>query len=217
VLLQLQQPLRAPEPAGRTADLAAKEQAEAKPEGAADRVQAFIGIQPRVMGALERPHILIVATDQIGGHGQKLEIVAAQRRRLVGARERLIGIGPGPPPVMRTAPFERADSVRSGRGRLASIELAHPLSSDRPESLTDPALHSAGFQPPSCGRDRWREAGAGPAAGRLLSYRPLGRGPFSSDAGRDRCAMAEGSREAGQDPVSETSSEPTPVRDAIKA
>jgi hypothetical protein len=233
VLLLLQQPLRAPEPARRAADVAAKEETEAEPECAADRVQAFIGIQPRVMGALERPQILIVATDQVGRHGQKLEIVAAQRRRLVGAREGLIGIGPGPPPVVRTAPFDLADPIRNRRGRLASIELAHPLSSDRAESLTDPALHSAGFQPstvmPRCGAistklTRPSELRQGSMA---RSWRwPKGRtaamlrssrsSPFSSDVGRDRCPWPTQPR-SGLDPVSETSSEPTPVRDAIKA
>ena len=61
------------------------------------------------MGTLERPQIVIVATDQIRRHREQLEILTSERSRLIGERERLVGIGPGPPPVMLTAPFERAD------------------------------------------------------------------------------------------------------------
>ena len=54
VLLVLQQPLGAGEPARRTALLSAKEKTQAQPECATDGAQAFTGIQVGVMGAFER-------------------------------------------------------------------------------------------------------------------------------------------------------------------
>ena len=83
------------------------------------------------MGALERCEIVVVPADQIRRHRQQLEIRALQRRRLIGARERLVGIRPGAPLVAGTASFELAGRMGAGALRVASIEWAHPLASDR--------------------------------------------------------------------------------------
>ena len=131
VLLAFEQPLGAGEPSGRAARLSSKEKTQAQPERATDGAQAFIGVQVRLMGTLERPQIVVVPTDQIRRHRQQLEILASQRSRLIGERERLVGIGPGPPPVARTAPFELADHLRGTAVRVGLIEWAHALRSDR--------------------------------------------------------------------------------------
>ena len=64
------------------------------------------------MGALERLQIVIVSTDQVRRHRQQLEILASQRSRLISEGQRLVGIGPGPSPVVLPAPFELADHLR---------------------------------------------------------------------------------------------------------
>ena len=124
VLLVLEQPLGAGDPAGRGAHLAAKEKTQAQPECGTDGAQAFAGFQVRVMGTFQRPQIIIVPTDQIGRHRQQLEILAFQSGRLIGCRERPVGVGPGAPPVMLAAAFKfaqawayfgRSDRVDRGR------------------------------------------------------------------------------------------------------
>ena len=79
VLLVLEQPLGAGDPAGRATHLAAKEKTEAQPECGTDGAQAFAGVQVRMMGTFERPQIVLVPTDQIRRHRQQLEILASQR------------------------------------------------------------------------------------------------------------------------------------------
>ena len=73
------------------------------------RAQSFAGLQVRVMGALEAAHVVVVATEHVGRRRQQLEVLRSQRSRLVGARQRLVGVGPRPPVVGLTAPFELID------------------------------------------------------------------------------------------------------------
>ena len=79
------------------------------------------------MGTFERLQIIVVPTDQIRRHRQQLEILALQSGRLIGGRERPVGIGPGAPPVMLTAPFELAEPGRSSGVRIALLEVAHHI------------------------------------------------------------------------------------------
>ena len=145
VLLVFQQPLGARDPAGRRPHLATKEKAEAQPECATDGAPAFTGIQVRLMGTFKRLQIVVVPADQIRRHGQQLEILAAQSGCLIGCRERAVGIGPGPPLVALTAPFEFAAHARAAAVGAALIEVAHlrrSVAGEPNRSRADPA----GFQ-----------------------------------------------------------------------
>ena len=94
VRLAFQQALGTGEPPSRAPRLSAKEQTQAQPERAANSSHAFASGQIRLMCALERTQIVFVAPQQIRRHGQQLEIFTGEGRRLIGARERLVGIGP---------------------------------------------------------------------------------------------------------------------------
>ena len=128
ILLVLQQPLGARDPTGRWPHLSAKEKAQAQPECGTNGAQAFTRIEVGVMGTFKRLQIILVPTDQIRRHRQQLEILAFQSGRLIGCRERPVGIGPGAPPVMLTAPLELAEHGRISGVRIGLIEVAHPRS-----------------------------------------------------------------------------------------
>ena len=65
--------------------------------------------------------------NQIRRHRQQLEIVAAQSGRLIGCRERAVGIAPGAPPVMLAALFKVAKHGPISDARIALIEVAHQV------------------------------------------------------------------------------------------
>jgi hypothetical protein len=84
------------------------------------------------MGTFKRPGIIIVSTDQIRRHRQTLEILGFRRRRLIGQRERLVGIGPCPPPVGLATPLNYPRHVRGAAARAALVETTHALCSNPP-------------------------------------------------------------------------------------
>ena len=94
VLLVLEQLLGAGDPTGCGARLAPKEKMEAQPECGTDGALAFTGIQVRVMGTFKCLQIILVPTGQIRRHRQELWMLASQRGRPIGCRERAVGIGP---------------------------------------------------------------------------------------------------------------------------
>lgn len=79
------------------------------------------------MGALERTQIVFVATDQIRRHGQQLEIFTDEGRGLIGARERIVGIGPVSLRIARPTLLKFAGHVADVW--LLLIKVAHGLHS----------------------------------------------------------------------------------------
>jgi hypothetical protein len=79
-----EQPFGTAKPAGRPARLAAKEQTQAQPEGAANRADTLPGIQMSVVCAFERAQVFIVPPDQVCRHGKQFEIIGLQWTFLIG-------------------------------------------------------------------------------------------------------------------------------------
>jgi hypothetical protein len=102
-LLALQQPLRAAEPAGRATHLAAQDEVHADPERAAHGPQSLAVIEVRLVRALERGRLVVVAPEHVGRRRELLEILGRQRIR---GRERVEALLPGSPRVGVAAPFE---------------------------------------------------------------------------------------------------------------
>ena len=129
----IEEPLRAAEPARRARPLAAQEELEAEPEGAARGTPVMAGLEMRVMCALERTQKALVAADQIGGGCKQLQIFAHEGRCAIGERERLPGIGPGALPVMLATPFELMVHGRGSRRRdpYCTIRRCHPHANPR--------------------------------------------------------------------------------------
>ena len=81
LLALLEQPLRAAGPAGRAAHVTAEREARADPERAAQRARNLAGLDVELVGALEAAHPLVFASEQVGGRGEKLEILGLQPAR----------------------------------------------------------------------------------------------------------------------------------------
>ena len=88
-LLTLDQPLRPAHPARRPPGLAAQHEVEPEPERAARRGQPVAALEMRVVGALERAAVLLVAAEHVRGGRQPLEILGP-----VGARQRVVDVRP---------------------------------------------------------------------------------------------------------------------------
>ncbi|QEX14853.1 hypothetical protein FRZ44_01280 [Hypericibacter terrae] len=129
VPLSFEQALGAAEPPGRWTRLTSKEKTKTYPERATGPAHAFVCINVGVMGTIERPHIIVFAANQIGGHCKQFEILDSQPNCKVGAFERVVCIGPGPPFVMLSAPFEVIESFRGAAAQWALIGAAHTLRS----------------------------------------------------------------------------------------
>ena len=95
VRVVLQQAPATGKPAVRAAGLVAHQQAETKPERAADGPTMLMDLAMRVVGPFERIEIVLVPPDQICRLGQQFEVFGCQRGFLVGHQKRMVGIGPG--------------------------------------------------------------------------------------------------------------------------
>jgi hypothetical protein len=93
----LEQPLCPAEPSGRARRLAAQGGIEAEPEGAAHGANRLGGIEVRMMSALEVVRPLVVASEHVCRRGEQLELLGSQRRRPIGARQRLVCVAPFAP------------------------------------------------------------------------------------------------------------------------
>jgi hypothetical protein len=63
------------------------------------------------VGALEGAHVIVVAPEHERGGREQLEVVDSERRPLVGARERFVGLEPPAPRVGVTSPLELAGRI----------------------------------------------------------------------------------------------------------
>ena len=92
--LALEQPLSAGEPACRRGCFPAEQETEADPPGTADGLRRFARVEVGVMSTLEGTNVLVLETSHIGRRREQHEILRLQPARVVGARERLVGIAP---------------------------------------------------------------------------------------------------------------------------
>ena len=111
-VLALDEPAGAPEPPGRTAELAAQDEVDRDPERTARRAQARAAVEVRLIRPLHGARVVRVAAQHVGRCRQRLEIVGIQRLHLMGTRQRLVGVQPGPARIGRTAALEVVDRTR---------------------------------------------------------------------------------------------------------
>lgn len=103
----LEQPLRAREPAAGTAAVAAKEQAQAEPEGATHPMQRPAVEQMRVVRALEHREVFVVGADEIRGRGIALEVVGPKLGGTVRGAKGVERQRPGAPVIELTRAADR--------------------------------------------------------------------------------------------------------------
>ena len=111
MLLAVEQPLRAAQPSAGSAHLASAGEIYAHPERAAHGAQSFARVHVCMMGALQVAQVLVVVADHVGRGRQQLEVLRSQWGRLIGIRQRLVGVPPRPPRVGLTALFELVHRV----------------------------------------------------------------------------------------------------------
>ena len=112
--LGLQQPLGAAEPTRRAAHRAGEGQRHPDPERAANGAQGLAGVEVRLVRALEAAQEPVLQSDHVRRARQQLEIVGLQPDRLVGARQRVVRLPPGPPGVRGPSALRRGAGVRGG-------------------------------------------------------------------------------------------------------
>ena len=114
------QALRATDPARPAADLAAQRQVDPEPPAGPRGAERLAVLDVRVMGALEDGQVFLVTAEHVRRRREQLEIVGAQRRLCVGARQLLVRLSPRPPVVREAAALEQA----GGRGSRHGSNLA---------------------------------------------------------------------------------------------
>ena len=92
LLALLEQPLRAPAPAGRAAHITAKREARANPERTAQGTRNLAGFRVELMCALETANPLVFVSEQVGRRGEQLEVRRLQPARLIDERELSVSV-----------------------------------------------------------------------------------------------------------------------------
>jgi hypothetical protein len=120
-LLALQQPVGAAEPAGRRPDLPLEGEVDAEPDRASGRPRGVLAVEVRLMGALERPQGLVVEADHVRRGRQQLQIIGAERSRLVSLAQRGVRVGPVSRLICPAPPLQSTGRMHGGwhRGRLS--------------------------------------------------------------------------------------------------
>jgi hypothetical protein len=77
--LAIQQPLRAGEPAAGPPELTARGEAEADPEGTADRRQSVLGLEVQSIGALHGLPVVLLAPEHVGRDCEQLQVPGIER------------------------------------------------------------------------------------------------------------------------------------------
>lgn len=95
-VLALNEALRPAEPTSRRPHLSSDREVHPEPESDARRAKPVPGVQAHVVRTLQECQVVVHATDHGGRDREQLEVVRSQRRRLVGARQRLVGVQPRP-------------------------------------------------------------------------------------------------------------------------
>ena len=124
VRVAFQQALSTGKPAVRTPDLAAHEQAKAKPERTADGAKSFADIPISIVGALERLEVVIVPADKVCRERKQLQIPGLKRTFLIDLRERLERLRPGPPLIGYAGAIEVSSPCRS---LMSVVHVPHLL------------------------------------------------------------------------------------------
>ena len=96
LVLELDQTLSTTEPSTRRPDLTSDREGHPDPEGAARCAWPVAGVQAHLVSTLQERQEVVHATDHGGRDREQLEVVRPQRRGLVGARQRLVGVQPRP-------------------------------------------------------------------------------------------------------------------------
>jgi hypothetical protein len=91
----VEEPLRPREPSARGLGLAAHEEAEADPEGAAGRARSIARVPVRLVGPLQRALELLLTPDQERRRRQPLEVRRAQGALAIGQGQEVVGVPPG--------------------------------------------------------------------------------------------------------------------------
>ncbi len=81
------------------------------PERAAHSARRFAGVQVQVIGTLQVAQAVVVAAEHEGRRCEQLEVLRSQRSRLIGARQRLVGVHPRAPCVGFAASSELVDDI----------------------------------------------------------------------------------------------------------
>jgi hypothetical protein len=105
-VVPLHKSLSPSQPSIRLPCFAPKQQRETQPASTARGAAWVTFLQARVMGAFQESVKVEVAADQVGRHGQELEILDGKRNGLIREREQLVGLTPCPAPVALASPFE---------------------------------------------------------------------------------------------------------------
>jgi hypothetical protein len=107
--------LRAAEPSAGRSDLSSDREAHADEEPSAGGAEPFARIEVRVVGALEDREVVVHEADHRGRRREQLEVIRSQRRRLVRAQQRFVGVQPRPPGVRVATLLELVDDVLHAR------------------------------------------------------------------------------------------------------
>ena len=206
----LDEALGSGQPAAARGRLAAEHERQTEPERAPRGPLAVTGVEAREVRPLPRAGAGIVLTDEVGGDGQPLEVVAAERGAAASSssyasRHERRSNASRPSSTRVVTANSLATSPRT-HGHLSRQTLGH---ADRDPRLVQPhAVHRGGFHGRRLGRPELprrrrrhrrarRHQGPGVAAGRVgpLDARGVGvRGQGRPDAGRAAQGRAERDR-----------------------
>ena len=108
VVLAFEQPVRAPQPAGRGAHVSAQGQLYPDPEGAAHRSPRLAVLRPLVVGAFQVAHRLVFPAEHERSRGEQLDVFGAEPLLLIGLRERFSDVEPRARRIRPPTAFEFA-------------------------------------------------------------------------------------------------------------
>ena len=135
--LLLDQTLRPTQPSARPPGFSERKQAKPQPERGPCRGQALARFETCVIQALLRRQHLLVPRGQPRRPGQTVQILRAERRRLIRSRERLEGIVPFVPLETGTPSLERSRNVGPAALGIAIIGLARWHRSGKAKKVGD--------------------------------------------------------------------------------
>ena len=124
------EPRGAGEPPARLRHLAPEQEADRQPAGAPRRPVGIAAPGALEVRPLPRPAALLVATDQVGGDGEPLEVVGLQRVRTPPAARRRRPTPGGRTPHVRARPRSHR-TVSTTRSRPSTRHAARGIADDR--------------------------------------------------------------------------------------
>ena len=124
LILVLEEPLRAAQPARSRADLATGGKVQPEPQRAPNSTQRLPALEVSLMRTLQPRGRLVVPTEHEGAGREKLGVGCFQRRPLLRCGKRLIRLGPSPLRISLTAPLERGLSLHRVILHHAAVQRA---------------------------------------------------------------------------------------------